>query len=145
MENKKKSLCSYLPTANSSPLFRSKRWSSPSTSSSSLRVPLCTPVGLRSLLLSVSLSISFLDHLVVYASVTVRFTARRFPKRRPFVSFTCRCSRDSPARSEETSAVSPDGRRWFLGFLLASGEHKFLIFPSLCEMGDREDWHIYVL
>ncbi|CAL9066748.1 peptidyl-prolyl cis-trans isomerase FKBP16-4, chloroplastic-like [Musa acuminata AAA Group] len=51
---------------------------------------------------------------------TVRFAARRFPKRRPFVSFTCRCSRDSPARPEETSAVSPDGRRWFLGFLLAS-------------------------
>ncbi|RRT61660.1 hypothetical protein B296_00036738 [Ensete ventricosum] len=65
-------------------------------------------------------SILFLDLLVVYASVTVRVAARRFPKRLPFVSFSCRCSRDSPARPEEPSAVSPDGRRWFLGFLLAS-------------------------
>ncbi|URD86714.1 GDSL-like Lipase/Acylhydrolase [Musa troglodytarum] len=54
------------------------------------------------------------------SSYTVRFAARRFPKRRPFVSFSCRCSRDYPARPEEPSAVSRDGRRWFLGFLLVS-------------------------
>ncbi|RWW83545.1 hypothetical protein BHE74_00007946 [Ensete ventricosum] len=87
--------------------------------------------GRAPLSLSPPPSILFLDLLVVYASVTVRVAARRFPKRLPFVSFSCRCSRDSPARPEEPSAVSPDGRRWFLGFLLASGEHKFLIPPSL--------------
>ncbi|WOL19657.1 hypothetical protein Cni_G28459 [Canna indica] len=54
------------------------------------------------------------------APFSVKSPTRRLPEKRNSVSFLCICSNDSSSHPEEFSAASPDGRRWFLGSLIAS-------------------------